>query len=101
MPTPAEEGTHVARGAEETADPGSIAHWAFPGLHLSMKPGWLACYGGLSRPRGLSRLLSHGLPDRDIVEGGPPEDITDASEELFSQPISTTKRACARARYDM
>ena len=46
----------------------------------------------------LSRLLSHGLPDRDIIEGGPPESITNATEELSSEKMAATKQACARAR---
>ena len=84
----------------KTADPGFIAHWAFP-VGLSDESRWLAYYVSLSRPRGFSRLLSHGLPDRDIIEGGPPENITNAFEELFSQKIAATKRACARARTEM
>jgi hypothetical protein len=84
----------------KTADPGFIAHWTFP-AGLSLKSTWLAYYVTLSRPRGLSRFLSHGLPDRDIIEGGPPEDITLAFEELFSEKIAKNKRACARARKEM
>ena len=84
----------------KTADPGFIAHWTFP-AGLSLKSTWLAYYVTLSRPRGFSRFLSHGLPDRDIIEGGPPEDITLAFEELFSEKIAKTKRACARARKEM
>lgn len=84
----------------KTADPGFIAHWTFP-VGLSKESIWLAYYVSLSRPRGFSRLLSHGLPDRDIIEGGPPEDITSAFEEMFSHKIAATKRACARARADM
>ena len=58
----------------KTADPGFIAHWSFP-TGLSTSSIWLAYYVSLSRPRSLSKLLSHGLPDRDIIEGGPPESI--------------------------
>ena len=70
-------------------------------MGLSNESRLLAYYASLSRPRGFSRLLSHGLPDRDIIEGGPPEDITDAFEDLFSQKIAATKRACAHARSEM
>ena len=84
----------------KTADPGFIAHWTFP-PGLSVENKWLAYYVSLSRPRGFSRLLSHGLPDRDIIEGGPPENITDDLEELFSKKIAATKQACARARAEM
>ena len=83
----------------KTADPGFIAHWTFP--NLAKESVWLAYYVSLSRPRGFSRLLSHGFPDRDIIEGGPPENITSAFEELFSQKIAATNRACARARAKM
>ena len=84
----------------KTPAPGFIAHWTFP-VGLNNESTWLAYYVSLSRPRGFSRLLSHGLPDRDIIEGGPPENITNAFEELFSQKIAATKRACARARAEL
>ena len=84
----------------KTADPGFIAHWTFP-VGLSNESRWLAYYVSLSRPRGFSRLLSHGLPDRDIIEGGPPENITNAFEEMFPQTIVATKQARARARAEM
>ena len=84
----------------KTADPGFIAHWKFP-KGLRKESIWLAYYVSLSRPRGLSRLLSHGQPDRGIIEGGPPESITKAFEELFAAKIATTKAACARARAEM
>ena len=69
-------------------------------MSLSKESRWLAYYVSLSRPRGFSRLLSHGLPDRDVIEV-PPEEITSAFEELFSKKIDATKRACARARAEM
>ena len=84
----------------KTADPGFVAHWTFP-VGLSNESRWLAYYVSLSRPRGFSRLLSHGLPDRHIIEGGPPENITNAFEEMFSQKLAATKEACARARAEM
>ena len=84
----------------KTADPGFIAHWTFP-VGLSNESRWLAYYVSLSRPRGFSRLLSHGLPDRGIIEGGPPENIANVFEELFSQKIAATKQARASARADM
>ena len=84
----------------KTADPGFIAHWTFPNA-LKKESKWLAYYVSLSRPRGFSRLLSHILPDRNIVEGGPPEDITSAFDEMFSKKIAATKRAYAPARAKM
>ena len=59
---------------------------------------WLAYYVSLSRPRSFDQLLSHGLPDRSIIESGPPEQIAKAFDELFADKIATTKSACAKAR---
>ena len=84
----------------KTARPGFIAHWNFP-QRLSTESRWLATYVILSRPTSLAKLLSHGLPDRDIIEGGPPEQIAKAFDELFSDKIAKTKRACAKARRDL
>ena len=61
----------------KNADPGFIVHWTFrPGLSKESK--WLADYVSLSRPRNFSKLLSHGLPEREIIEAGAPEDIVTA-----------------------
>jgi hypothetical protein len=84
----------------KTADPGFIANWAFP-KNLSKESIWLAYYVSLSRPRSLSRLLCRTMPDRDIIEGGPPESITKAFDKLFTTKIQTTNVACARARREM
>ena len=84
----------------KTADPGFIAHWAFP-PKLPSTSKWLATYVSLSRPRRFSNLLSHGLPDREIIEGGPPQQILDAFEELFGTKIAETKIACAKARSEL
>ena len=84
----------------KTGDPGFIAHWTFP-VGISVDNKWLGYYVSLSRPRSFSRLLSHGLPDREIIEGGPPKNITEAFDELFSKKIVATKKACADARREM
>ena len=84
----------------KTADPGFIANWAFP-KNLSKESIWLAYYVSLSRPRSLSRLLCHSMPDKDIIEGGPPESITKAFDKLFTREIQSTNVACARARREM
>ena len=84
----------------KTAGPGIIAHWAFP-TGLSKESIWLAYYVTMSRPRSFSKLLSHGLPSRDIIEAGPPKDITQAFTELFDKKIKKTKLACARVRAQM
>ena len=84
----------------KTADPGIIVHWKFP-KGLGKESIWLAYYVSLSRPRSFSRLLSHGLPDRDIIEGGPPESINEAFDALFTEKIKATKVACAEARAEM
>ena len=62
---------------------------------------WLAYYVSLSRPRSFGQLLSHGLPDRNIIEAGPPEQIAKAFDELFADKIATTKTACVKARQEL
>ena len=62
---------------------------------------WLAYYVSLSRPRSFGQLLSHGLPDRSIIESGPPEQIAKAFAELFTDKIAATKIACAKARQEL
>ena len=59
---------------------------------------WLAHYVILSRPRRLANLLSHGLPDRAVLEGGPPASISDAFQRLFAEKILETNLACQAAR---
>ena len=67
---PRKQGTlHGIQG--KTADPGFIVHWTFP-PGLKKESLWLAYYVSLSRPRSFAQLLSHGLPDRGIIEAGPP-----------------------------
>ena len=41
------------------------------------------------------------MPDRSIIESGPPESIADAFKELFTEQIAATKLACAAARAEM
>ena len=84
----------------KTADPGFIAHWSFP-ARLSKESVWLAYYVSLSRPRSFKNLLSHGLPDRNIIEGGPPKTISDAVQDMFGAKIVKTRLARAQARAEM
>ena len=84
----------------KTADIGFIAHWKFP-LRLSKESIRLAYYVSLPKLRCLSGLLCHGLPDRSIIEGCPPESITEDFDELFTDKIAATKIACALARAKM
>ena len=84
----------------KTADPGFIVHWSYP-PRLSKESKWLAYYVSLSRPRSFKQLLSHGLPEREIIESGPPEDIAKVFVTLFSQKIAKTKIACAKARREL
>ena len=84
----------------KTAEPGLIAHWSFP-TSLSKQSIWLAYYVILSRPTSLRHLLSLGLPDRKIIEGGPPAEISAAFDKFFTDKIAYTKEACARARKEM
>ena len=80
-----------------TTEPGLVAYWRFP-KRLSQESLWLAHYVILSRPRRLSRLLSVGLPDRGVLEGGPPAAISDAFQGLFAEKIRQTNLACEAAR---
>ena len=96
---PKKQGTlHGVQG--KTADPGFIVHWTFP-PGLKKESIWLAYYVSLSRPRSFGQLLSHGLPDRSIIESGPPEQIAKAFAELFTEKIAATKIACAKARQEL
>ena len=81
----------------KTAEPGLIAHWTFP-VGLSKLSIWFAYYVIFSRPTALANLLSFGLPNRDIIEGGPPEEVTLAFNKFFAKKIIDTKAACVRAR---
>ena len=63
----------------KTAEPGFIAHWTFP-PKLGKTSIWLATYVSLSRPTCFANLLSHGLPDRDIVEGGQSKHLMNSSQ---------------------
>ena len=55
----------------------------------------------MSHPTSFNNLLSHGLPDRDIIEGGPPEEILEAFTDLFTEKIAATRLACIRGRAEM
>ena len=46
-------------------------------------------------------MLSHGLPEREVIESGPPESIAAAFKELFKDKIAATKVACAKAREEL
>ena len=81
----------------KTADPGFIVHWRYP-KRLPKESIWLAHYVSLSRPRNLSQMLSHGLPSREVIEGGPPEAWLTELDTLFEDKIEKTKRECAKAR---
>ena len=59
---------------------------------------WLAHYMQLSRPRSLKTMISHGMPDRNVIEGGPPQRIQDELDRLFKDKIAATEKAAALAR---
>ena len=84
----------------KTAVPGFIVHWTSP-LRITKPQKWLAHYASLSRPVSFATLLSHGLPDRDIIEGGPPEELLEAQKDLFGKKIAETKTAFAQARQQL
>ena len=76
-----------------TADPGMVAYWMFP-LRCSETIQWLIVYVMLSRPRSLSQLKSVNLTTkiREIIEGGPPEDLVHNFHSLFSAEIEATRK---------
>ena len=83
-----------------TAEPGLVAHCRLP-PNLSQETKWLAYYVMLSRVRSLSTLLLHGMPERAILEGGPPASLQSAMDTLFSPKVAKTKAACAAARREL
>ena len=93
---PSKQGSlHGVQG--KTADSGFSVHSTFP-LGLKKESIGLAYYVSLSRARSFGQLLSHGLPDRSIIESGPPEQISKAFDELFAGKIANTKIGCVKAR---
>ena len=72
-------------------------HWRYP-KRLSKESLWLAHYVSLSRPRGLDKMLSHGLPSREVIESEPPEAWLAELDALFEDKIEKTKRDCLKAR---
>ena len=73
-----------------TAKPGLKTHWRLP-QRLSRAVKWLSYYVMLSRPQSLEILLSFGLPDCDVLEGGPPQKLFDVLDNLFGQKILDSK----------
>ena len=82
-----------------TARPGLVAHFALPPVSTATR--WLSYYVLLSRVECLSQLLCHKLPDRGILEGGPPEALQEALNVLFSQKVDKTHRAAKDARKEL
>ena len=41
------------------------------------------------------------MPEREIIEGGPPEEIDKAFKDLFEDKIAHTKIAAAKAREEL
>ena len=77
------------------AKPGLIFHWKFPRF-FSPELRWLATYVALSRPPSLAQLISVGIPAdlRDLLEGGPPEDILTRFNDMFQDlEVATHLRA--------
>ena len=76
-----------------TADPGLVAYWMFP-LRCTKTIQWLIVYVTLSRPRSLSQLKSVNLTKkiREIIEGGPPDDLVQAFRGLFAEKIEATRK---------
>ena len=83
-----------------TAEPGLVAYWHFP-KRLSRDTRWLLYYAILSKLHRFSSLLSLGLPDRSVIEGGPPVAIREAFQRLFEEKIIQTQVACQNARQEL
>ena len=93
---PQKQGTlHGVQG--KTADPGFVVHWRYP-KRLPKEGVCLAHYVSLSRPRSVGQMLSHGLPSREVIEGGPPEAWLAELDTLFGDKTEKTKRELAKAR---
>ena len=82
-----------------TAEPGLVAHWVLP-KRSSSDIKWLIVYVILSRVPSLKQLVSIGLTDkiRDIIEGGPPQELVQTFSNLFDDKIKSTKAAAKEAR---
>ena len=82
-----------------TAEPGLVAHWVLP-KRSSSDITWLIVYVILSRVPSLKQLVSIGLTDkiRDIIEGGPPQELVQTFSNLFDDKIKSTKAAAKEAR---
>ena len=89
---------HTLQG--HTADPGLLAHFELP-LRLPKDANWLAYYVLLSRVRSFKCLLSNGLPPREVLEGGPPEQLMELLEEVLGNKVARTHAASKLARQDM
>ena len=89
---------HTLQGM--TAEPGLKAHWTLP-PRLAASVKWLAYYVMLSRPRSLSSLLSFGMPERRILEGGPPQEILESLRELFGDKLSKAREQSEAARREL
>ena len=82
-----------------TADPGLCAHWAMP-RRMDAQVKWLLVYVMLSRVRALDCLASFGWDNkiREIIEGGPPEELVGNFEKLFGEKAKLTRIAAREAR---
>ena len=81
-----------------TAEPGLVAHWEMP-ARASKELKWLIVYVMLSRPRSLSSLRSLGmdLRIRKIIEQGPPEELVQSFDLLFTDKMTRTKALAKEA----
>lgn len=82
-----------------TADPGLIFHWNMPKT-LPKLLRWLAIYVALSRVRSLDNLVSVQLTTaaREVIEGGPPEELREAFQRMLGDKEEATQIAAEAAR---
>ena len=85
-----------------TADPGLCAHWAMP-RRMDAQVKWLLVYVMLSRVRALDCLASFGWDNkiREIIEGGPPEELVGNFEKLSGEKAKLTRIAAREARKNL
>jgi len=79
-----------------TTKPGLLASWNLP-KSLSQEQKWLAIYVMLSRAPSFAQILSHGLPDRTVIEAGPPQELCKNIELAIGDKLKDSELAMTAA----
>lgn len=85
-----------------TAEPGIIAHFDLP-QRTAADLKFLTTYVLPCRVRKLADLKRVGLTDkiRQVIEGGPPEELLETFDALSGEQALATKQAAAKAAQDL